>query len=499
MARITSVGGVVSLLNTNLTGSSLAHCINAVESQHVIVAAPLIDRFLAAQPHLAHHTEIWLHGESPARFPRVDLDIARHSAQNLTDDERRPVTIRDLALYIYTSGTTGLPKAAKINHYRIMQWSYWFSGMMDTRASDCMYDCLPMYHSVGGIVAIGAVLANGGSIVIREKFSSHEFWDDVVNYQCTLFQYIGELCRYLVNAPPSPGEADHRIRLCCGNGLRGDIWNEFKSRFRIPQILEFYAATEGNTALYNVEGEPGAIGRIPGFLAHRHPLALLKFDVEKQELVRDEQGFCIRCGLNEVGEAVARIDNAPSRLGSRFDGYTSKEDTEKKILRDVFDLGDTWFRTGDLMRKDDNGFFYFIDRVGDTFRWKGENVSTTEVAETIRAFPGVVEAIVYGVAIPGTEGRAGMAALVVNASFNLAELTTHLEGQLPKYACPLFFRICSAIEITPTFKLIKSDLMLRGYDPSITDELIYFRDSKHRALVRVDQAVYDSIQKGGLI
>ena len=186
------------------------------------------------------------------------------------------MTIKDLALYIYTSGTTGLPKAAKINHYRIMQWSHWFAGMMDTRSSDRMYNCLPMYHSVGGVVATGAVLINGGSVVIREKFSARQFWDEIIDWDCTLFQYIGELCRYLVHTPFRPRETDHRIRLCCGNGLRPDVWNDFKSRFRIPQILEFYAATEGNVALYNVEGKPGAIGRIPPFLGHRFPVDIGK-------------------------------------------------------------------------------------------------------------------------------------------------------------------------------------------------------------------------------
>ena len=175
----------------------------------------------------------------------------------------------DRALYIYTSGTTGLPKAANVSHFRLMQWSHWFAGMMDTRPSDRMYNCLPMYHSIGGVVAIGAMLVNGGSVVLRQRFSASHFWDDVVEWNCTLFQYIGELCRYLVNSPPHPREAEHRLRLCCGNGLRPDVWDEFKRRFRIPQILEFYAATEGNFSLYNCEGKPGAIGRIPSFLAHR--------------------------------------------------------------------------------------------------------------------------------------------------------------------------------------------------------------------------------------
>jgi fatty-acyl-CoA synthase len=493
---VTGAGGVVSLINTNLTGSSLAHCINTVEPKHVIVAAELIEAFVSARPHLDCSAKTWLHGDGPLELPRVDFEVDRHSGQKLTSDERRSVTIRDSALYIYTSGTTGLPKAAKINHYRIMQWSHWFAGMMDTRSSDRMYDCLPMYHSVGGVVAIGAVLVNGGAVVIREKFSARQFWDDIINSECTLFQYIGELCRYLVNTPPHPRQIRHRIRLCCGNGLRPDVWSDFKNRFQIPQILEFYAATEGNVALYNVEGKPGSIGRVPAFLGHRFPLALLKFDVEKEGPIRNEQGFCVRCAANEVGEAVGKIDYAPSNLGSRFEGYTNKDDSERKILRDVFIRGDAWFRTGDLMRRDKSGYFYFVDRIGDTFRWKGENVSTTEVSEVMSSFPGVVEATVYGVAIPATDGRAGMAALVVDAGFDLAELAVYLEGRLPHYARPLFLRICGAIEATSTFKQKKNNLMRQGYDPTITSEPIYFNDLKRQAFVRLDRALYDSIQNG---
>jgi len=323
---------------------------------------------------------------------------------------------------------------------------------MDTCPSDRLYNCLPMYHSVGGVLATGAVLVGGGSVVIREKFSARQFWSDIVGWDCTLFQYIGELCRYLLRTDPLPHETQHRIRMCCGNGLRPDVWQGFKSRFRIPRILEFYAATEGNVSLFNVEGKPGAIGRILSFLAHRFPATLVKFDVEKDAPVRDEQGRCIRCAPDEVGEAIGKIDADSSKLASRFEGYTSREDSEKKILRNAFEPGDAWFRTGDLMRKDPQGYFYFIDRIGDSFRWKGENVATSEVAEAICAFRGVRDANVYGVEIPGTDGRAGMAALVTEDDLDLAALRTHLIARLPAYARPLFLRLRSTMELTATFK-----------------------------------------------
>jgi fatty-acyl-CoA synthase len=495
---ITRVGGVVALLNTNLTGPSLAHCINIVAPKHVIVATELIDLLLTALPDLAGAATIWADGSGHDEFLRIDRDIERHTGEALSLAERRPLTIEDRALYIYTSGTTGLPKAANVSHYRLMQWSHWFAGMMDTRASDRMYNCLPMYHSVGGVLASGAMLVGGGSVVIREKFSARQFWNEVIRWDCTLFQYIGELCRYLLQTESDPHETEHRIRMCCGNGLRPDVWTDFKRRFRIPQILEFYAATEGNVSMFNVEGEPGAIGRIPSFLAHRFPATLVKFDNDRGEPARDEQGWCIRCASNEVGEAIGRILTDPSSSGSRFEGYTSEEASEKKILRDVFEPGDVWFRTGDLLRKDERGYFYFVDRVGDTFRWKGENVSTMEVAETIAACPGVVEAVVYGVTIPGTEGRAGMAAVVIADALDLAALRAHLIKRLPDYARPLFLRIRSEMDVTATFKHVKSEFVRHGYDPAATPDAIYFNDPERHAFVRLDKALYDRIQTGQL-
>jgi fatty-acyl-CoA synthase len=503
---LTRVGGVVALINTSLAGAALAHCITIVRPKHIIVAAELIGGVEGARPRLADQIRIWIHGADHATFPRIDRAIERQSGARLAGSELRPVTIEDRALHIYTSGTTGLPKAANISHHRVLMWSQWFGGMMDTRASDRMYDCLPMYHSVGGIVAIGALLVHGGSVLIREKFSARQFWDDVRRFDCTLFQYIGELCRYLVLAPPHPHEGKHRLRLACGNGLAPDVWNAFKERCRIPQILEFYAATEGNFSLYNAEGEPGAIGRIPPFLARRLPTALIAFDVEQGEPVRDADGYCIRCSTNQVGEAIGRIPPSPSLphmrgtaragAGGHFEGYTDAQDSRKKIMRDVFEPGDAWFRTGDLMRRDERGFFYFVDRIGDTFRWKGENVATSEVAQAMTECPGVLEATVYGVAVPGADGRAGMAAIVVDERFDLAQLRAHLTERLPEYARPLFLRILGAMEVTATFKHKKSHLTRAGYDPALTDEAIYFNDAGRGAFVRLDKTLYARIQSG---
>jgi fatty-acyl-CoA synthase len=495
---ITRVGGVVSLLNTNLVGDSLAHAINIVEPKHIIVGAALVEPFAAVVPKLSPRIQSWTHAENSHGISRIDHEIEQFPETSLASSENKSPTIADRALYIYTSGTTGLPKAVNVSHFRLMQWSHWFAGMMDTRPDDRVYNCLPMYHSVGGVVAIGAALVNGGSVVLRERFSTSRFWDDIVESRCTIFQYIGELARYLVNTAPHPLEGQHQLRLACGNGLGADVWERFQNRFHIPQILEFYAATEGNFSLYNCEGQVGAIGKIPSFLKHRLSVALVKFDFETGEPIRNEEGFCIRCPTNEAGEAIGQILDDGTSAAGRFEGYADKVATEKKTLRNVFVNGDAWFRTGDLMRKDEKGFFYFVDRIGDTFRWKGENVSTTEVAATVCAFPGVVEAVVYGVKIPGTEGRAGMVAAVVRDVFDLNAFRQHLVERLPDYARPLFLRILAEIEATGTFKPKKQDLVLESYDPTATADAIYVNDPLQRGFVKVNAELYESIQCGNV-
>jgi fatty-acyl-CoA synthase len=495
---LTRIGVTVSLLNTQLTGPLLAHSIQIVTPRYVIVAAASIETALAARLRLPDAVDFWAYGAGDHALPRLDLAAAQLSSESLSHIESPPPSLDDRALYIYTSGTTGLPKAANVSHFRIMQWSHWFAGLMNTRPGDRMYNCLPLYHSIGGVVATGATLVGGGTVVLRERFSAREFWPDVVRERCTLFQYIGELCRYLVNSPEQPEETRHQLRLCCGNGLRADVWDAFKARFRIPQILEYYAATEGNFSLYNYEGRRGSIGRIPPFLSHRMPVALVKFDVTTGAPARDQAGLCIRCGPNETGEAVGEIHNGSGVNSSRFEGYADPEASRQKVLRNVFAAGDAWYRTGDLMRQDDQGFYYFVDRVGDTYRWKGENVSTTEVGTAIMACPGVAEAAVYGVAIPGTEGRAGMVTVVAAPQLDLGEFRRHVSNVLPDYARPLFVRLVASIELTGTFKLNKQALVLEGYDPGKVPEGLYFDDRKQQAYVKLDASLYERIVGGQL-
>jgi len=493
---ITRIGGVTALLNTNLVDSGLAYCINVVEPKHIVVEAQMFKSFESARAHLAGDAKIWLHGDADADLPRIDRAVAALSGKDLAPSDRPALTIEDRALYIYTSGTTGLPKAANLNHYRVMLATHAFAGVMNTRASDRMYDCLPLYHTVGGLLATGAPLLRGGSVVIRDRFSAHEFWHDIARWECTCFQYIGELCRYLLHAPAQPEEHSHRLRFACGNGLRSDVWKQFQQRFRIPQIIEFYGATEGNVTLFNFDGKEGAVGRLPWWLAHRFAIKIVRFDAERQLPERDERGFCIECAVDEVGEVIGKILSDPSQPGARFEGYASQSETEHKILRDVFEKGDVWFRTGDLMRKDKRGYFYFVDRLGDTFRWKGENVSTTEVELVLDQFDGILEANVYGVAIEGRDGRAGMAAVAAKDNLDLAALHGHLARRLPDYARPAFLRIRRDIDVTSTFKQKKLLLVQEGFDPACSGDPIYFNDPRRQAFVRMDGELYRDINAG---
>lgn len=492
---IAAAGATVALLNTNLVGVSLAHCINVVRPKHIIVEDGFADSLAAALPEVSGEPETWIHGSDLAPFRRIDTCL--DDSALTTDSWKRPrLTFEDLALYIYTSGTSGLPKAARLSHGRILQWAYWFAGMLDIRPEDRMYDCLPMYHSIGGVLAPAATLVSGGSVVVRERFSAGRFWNDVVSWDCTMFQYIGEFCRYLYHTAPSEDERAHRIRVACGNGLSSDVWKPFQERFQIPRVFEFYASTEGGLSLFNAEGEVGSIGRIPPYLAHRVAPALVRCDPEKGEPIRDEQGFCIRCQSDEPGEALAPMLQDPSQTGARFEGYSDPSATDGKLLRHVFKTGDAWVRTGDLMRRDPRGFYYFVDRVGDTFRWKGENVATTEVANLISSFSGVRHAIVYGVRVAGAEGRVGMAAITPEGELNLSALREYLISRLPSYARPAFIRTTFESPITGTFKYSKSDLVKQSFNPGVTSDAIYFDNPQTQTLQPMDRIWYDRIQAG---
>ena len=489
------IGAVSALINSNLLGPQLAHCLNVAGSRHIILGAELADNLDSAREHMDPQQDIWATGGKVDKARDLDDALAQASSDR-PQDRREGLTARDNLFYIYTSGTTGNPKAANFSHFRYLMGTHAFGAAARLGEQDRMYVVLPLYHSAGGVIATGATFANGGSVVLRRKFSATEFWDDCVEYDVTAFQYIGELCRYLVNTPEHPKETSHRIRICMGNGLRPEIWEEFLNRFRIPAVIEFYAATEGNIGLINTDGKVGAVGRIPGYMDKVFNVKLIRFDIEREEPIRDEQGFCIECEPGETGEAIGLIPDDPGEARGRFEGYTNKEATERKILQDAFTKGDRWFRSGDLMRRDAEGYFYFIDRIGDTFRWKGENVSTNEVAEVLSVHDAVQEANVYGVEIPGHDGRAGMAAIVPEGQPDLDSLRQHIERNLPRYAQPLFVRIQSQIEVTGTFKHRKVDLVEQGFDPEVVGEPVYFLHPEEDCYVPVDKALHRRICDG---
>ena len=492
---IHKAGATAALLNTNQRGMPLAHSISVAGARHLILGAELAETLVEARPLVQTMPVVWITGGASPEFQNLDAALAATSADAADPAWRQGIIGRNNAFLIFTSGTTGLPKAANFSHMRTLYMMYGFSGALDAKPHDRMYNVLPLYHTAGGVCAVGTALTSGGSVVIKRKFSVHEFWEDCARYKPTFFQYIGELCRYLLNAPVGPHERSHAIRTITGNGLRPEIWPHFQERFAIPKIIEFYGATEGNVSMLNYDGKVGSVGRIPWYMRSIMKTRIVRIDIEHETPVRGTDGLCFECNANEVGEAIGQIADKP---GQNFEGYTKGADTEKKILRNVFRQGDAWFRTGDLMRRDEHDYFYFVDRIGDTFRWKGENVATSEVAEALGVVDGILEANVYGVQVPGQDGRAGMAALVVSPGFDPATLAAKLAANLPAYARPVFLRLEPEMEITGTFKLRKVDLVNEGFNPQTIPNPLYILDPATQQYRPLDKTHYDAVVSGEL-
>jgi fatty-acyl-CoA synthase len=493
---LAKIGAAAALINTNLTGAALAHCLSISGARHVITDTESLIAFDTIRAGLARPLTLWVidaAGELGENRRALDLEHPRQPPERPPRTLRAGLKARDTALYIYTSGTTGMPKAAKIAHTRAQLYMRAFAAAANASTEDRIYCALPLYHSTGGLCGVGAAWLNGATLVLRRKFSVTHFWDDVVDHDCTIFVYIGELCRYLVNQPHHPKERAHRLRLGFGNGLRPDVWTDFEKRFGVPRLLEFYGSTEGNVSLFNFDGKAGAVGRVPPYLRFRFDVKLVRFDVDAEAPVRGADGFCIVCAHGEIGEAIGLIKD-DARGG--FSGYADKAASEKKILRDAFAPGDAWFRTGDLMREDADGYFYFVDRIGDTYRWKGENISTTEVAEIISRFPGIAEVNVYGVGVDNVDGRAGMAAITPGEGFDLTALRAFLMREAPAYARPLFIRLQPAIETTGTFKYRKVDLVRDGFDPAKTEHPLFFDHPLAHRYAPIDAELYAAIQGG---
>ncbi|MFH4976784.1 hypothetical protein AB6A40_003493 [Gnathostoma spinigerum] len=496
------IGVVTAWINCNLRKESLAHCIRVSSSKAIICSrgqerevnglieaglldAKRIDTYVVGPNELGYTNLIQsleeVGGRSPACLDHVDF--------------------KSVLCLIYTSGTTGMPKAAIMKHFRYYSMAVGSSRSFGIRSDDRIYISLPLYHTAGGIIGVGQVILNGCSAVIRKKFSASNFWKDCFKHNCTVSQYIGEICRYLLAQPKCEEECSHSVRLMYGNGLRAEIWQQFVDRFHV-RIGEIYGSTEGTSSLVNIDGKVGSCGFLPlsPLTKYLHPVRLIKVDGETGEVVRGEDGLCVPCSPGETGAMVSSIrKNNPLLV---FEGYVSEKDTNKKVIRDVFTKGDSVFLSGDILHMDRLGYLYFKDRTGDTFRWKGENVSTTEVEGVLHLLESVSDATVYGVHVPGYEGRAGMAALVRSSEKSvddmqfLNEVEEKLCSALPSYAIPVFVRLCNSVDKTGTFKLVKTNLRKLSYEPRGEAERVYYRDNVLRKYIRLDNDVYELIKAG---
>lgn len=486
---ITRVGGISALINTNLAGPALVHAINIgapklviVGSEHAEQVADVVSELELGPDRLVEDTD--QSNPAPARFRSLNELVGAATPYT----RHIPTDLNEGMCYIYTSGTTGLPKAAVVTHKRFLLAAHLFGHSVHNAASDdVIYVTLPLYHSNAQWAGFGASCSTGAAMALRRKFSVTQFWNDARTYGATHFIYIGELCRYLLNQPASASDRDHNIRGGTGNGLRPDIWEAFTRRFGIPAMREFYGATEGNAPMFNLEGRPGMVGRLrPGQI-------LVKCDLATGEIVRNARGLCDRVGIGETGLLLGKINAL-----TKFDGYVDASATQKKVVSGVLKRGDSYFNSGDLLTLHADKWVSFADRVGDTFRWKGENVSTNEVAEILNAAPGVLEANVYGVSVPGKDGRAGMASLNIEpGDFNVAQLAEFVVSKLPNYQRPFFIRVQNDMRITQTFKHQKVAYRDEGYDPTqVEQDQLYFLDVDK--YIPIDAEVYSRIQRGEL-
>uniref|UniRef100_A0A8C7QNC3 long-chain-fatty-acid--CoA ligase n=1 Tax=Oncorhynchus mykiss TaxID=8022 RepID=A0A8C7QNC3_ONCMY len=432
---LAKVGVEAALINFNLRRDALLHCVGVSVSRGIVFGAELAGAF---------------------KYPAV-----RHLS----------------GVFLY---------------YRIAAFGYHAFRM---RQDDIIYDCLPLYHSAGNIMGVGQCLINGLTVVVKKKFSASRFWEDCIKHNCTVVQYIGEICRYLLSQPVRPSEKGHRVRLAVGNGLRPSVWEAFTERFGVAQVGEFYGATECNCSIANMDGKVGACGFNSRILPNVYPICLMKVDEETTELVRDRHGLCVPCRPGEPGLLVGRINQQdPLR---RFDGYANQDATRKKIANNVFKKNDSAYLSGDVLVMDELGYMYFRDRSGDTFRWRGENVSTTEVEGTLSGLLGQADVAVYGVAVPDVEGKAGMAAIAdPTGTFDCDAFLRVVQQALPPYARPVFLRISPQVDTTGTFKIQKTRLQREGYDPRLSTDQIYFLNSRAGRYEAVNEELHSAIVEG---
>ena len=496
LLALNKIGAIGVLINTSLTGDPLIHCINSSNSVKCIVGAE------RAQPlqevlediNISKKEDfLWVEDTNEYTLPEwaINLKANLDFDDNENLDQTNQVTAKDVACYIFTSGTTGVPKAAILPNAKLVAAATNIT-MAGYRINheDCMYNCLPLYHSTGLMLGLCAAINVGAASFIKRKFSASSFWQEANKFNTTAFVYIGELCRYLINKEPSETELNNPIVSMVGNGLRPDVWDTFKERFDIDRIIEIYGASEGNALFMNLFNKNKTIGMTSA------EVALLEYDVAEDEILKNDEGFCKKITNHDPGLLIVEI--GPNAV---FNGYTDKEASEKKILRDVFKVGDAWFNTGDLIKTVDVGFafgkehYQFVDRVGDTFRWRSENVSTNEVGEILNGYKDVNMANVYGVKVPGCEGRAGMAAFSLEdfEGFNWLEFSEYVENNLPKYARPIFIRIIQEMDTTGTFKLKKNELRDDAFNINKVEDKVFCLKPSSNIYERLDGNWLDKI------
>lgn len=484
------LGVVSALINTNLSGRALVHVLRACGATKMLVGAECLEPVLAVMGELkglSVEKDLFVKGDDGTPVPDdlsvIDEELA--SADGVYVDSRAAPKISETFCYICTSGTSGLPKAAIVTGLRMLFAGCVFGHLMHrSRPGDVIYVPLPLYHSSAMYLGWGAALTTGSSIALCRKFSTSTFWRDAARHRATSFLYIGELCRYLLGRRPQDGERDHQLRVGVGNGLRPEIWQEFQERFRVPIIREFYGATEGTAFTLNLSGRPGMIGRLLPIQA------VVRCDLSTGEIWRNEEGRCEKVRPGEVGLLLGAILRFLP-----FEGYVDARATSKKIVCDVFRPGDRYFNSGDLVYLHEDRWLSFADRVGDTFRWKGENVSTNEVEDILEGVPGVVESNVYGVELPNAEGRAGMAAIRTDEDFDLRVFADHVRDNLAKYQRPLFLRLLQQeMRMTSTFKRQKVEYREEGFDlRRVEDPLYVLMEGSYHAM---DRDLFSKIEGG---
>jgi fatty-acyl-CoA synthase len=486
------LGVVISLINVNNAGKPLIHSLQICKPKLIVVGSEVAAHFEAIRGQLAASVPAYVELDAGAsgvqRLPDWALQV--RGASELNPQQTSQQQLSDFVAYIYTSGTTGLPKAAFVRNQRMFTYGHAIGGLgLQLRDGDVVYNCLPLYHSNSIAVCTSAVISWGVAMALSRKFSARHFWEDARKYNATGFIYIGELCRYLMNQPPSANDRDNRIRAIVGNGLRPDIWKRFQDRFGIEQVSEFYGSTEGNIGTLNFDNTVGSVGRllVGG--------ALVKYDDSADEFVRNSRGFLVKCKPGEPGVLIGKIT-----LRTRFDGYHDAKATDQKVIHNAFKRGDAWYNTGDMLRMDRTRRLFFVDRMGDSFRWKGENVSTNEVQEQLSSWPAAAETNVYGVSVNGTEGRAGMASVVLKegSAFDPSAFRQHVDSSLPPYARPLFVRVRTELEKTSTFKLKKDVLRDEGFDPHKVSDPVYFRDPASGDYTAMTEQLYADVVNGKL-